>query len=69
MESLKKFVENRGKYENLVFFGGGDRLYSMICFFKICDLKMPVAICDNDINKQRVKMYDIPVMSFDTAVS
>lgn len=33
----------------------------------MCSLRMPVAICDNDVNKQGTKMYNIPVMSFDDA--
>lgn len=61
------FFENREKYDNLVFFGAGYLLTVMLNIFKEKNLKLPVAICDNDSKKWGTFVDGVEIISLKTA--
>lgn len=67
--SINEFIEKRDEFENLIFFGAGSHMTATMSLFKLYGLKMPIAICDNNKEKQGTTIYNIPIISFDEACS
>lgn len=61
-----KFLKERDKFENLVFFGAGLCCKHMLELFINGNIKLPLAICDNNSSKWGLTLENIPIMSLDS---
>lgn len=67
--SQEDFYQKRKEMKSLCFFGGGIRCQEEILAFQKENLPVPVAIIDNDPQKQGSKIADIPIISWERALS
>lgn len=61
-----QFINKKNIDENLFFFGAGLCCTHMLELFKNENIKMPLAICDNNPNKWGETINNIPIISLDT---
>lgn len=64
-----EFIKNRNSYSELCFFGAGEEGGKALRFFENKNLKLPLAICDNNKHLHSSYLNEIPIISFDTAIS
>lgn len=62
-----KFIKERDRYANLIFFGASQCCFDMLKLFKKENLKLPIAICDNDTKKHGTTLLGIPIISLNEA--
>lgn len=65
----EQFLENHEDFQPLVFFGAGLCCNHMLDLFEERGSTLPVAVCDNDTNKQNTFLRGIPVISLEKALN
>lgn len=67
--AIDNFVQNRHRYNELLFFADDDALKVLIKLFYRCSMEMPEAICDSDADRYDLCVDGvIPIMSLDSAM-